>query len=57
MVMDPSKGYMAARNLLQEHFSHPYTIAAKFVGETTVGPQIKPSDCSGLLEFADKKKL
>ena len=45
VVMDPSKGYMAARNLLQEHFSHPFTIAAKFVGEITVGPQINPSDC------------
>ena len=41
VVMDPSNGYMAARKLLKEHFGHP---------------QIKPSDGSGLLEFADKLK-
>ena len=34
IVMDPSKGYMAVRKLLQEHFGHPYTIAAKFVGSS-----------------------
>ena len=56
MVMDPSNGYMAARKLLQERFGHPYTITAKFVGKITEGPQIKPSDRSGLLEFADKLK-
>ena len=56
VVMDPSKGYMAARKLLRERFGHPYTIAVKFVGEITEGPQIKPSDRSGLLEFADKLK-
>ena len=56
VVMDPSKGYMAARKLLRERFGHPYTIAAKFVSEITEGPQIKPSDRSGLLEFADKLK-
>ena len=56
VVMDPSNGYMAARKLLQERFGHPYTIAAKFVGEIIKGPQIKPSDRSGLLEFADKLK-
>ena len=56
VVMDTSKGYMAARKLLRERFGHPYTIAAKFFGEITDGPQIKPSDRSGLLEFADKLK-
>ena len=56
MVMDPSKGYMAARKLLQERFGHPYTIAAKFVSEITEGPQIMLCDCSGLLEFADRLK-
>jgi len=54
--MDPSMGYMAARKLLKERFGHPYTIAAKFVSEITEGPQIKPSDRLGLLEFADKLK-
>ena len=44
------------RKLLQEPFGHPYTIAVKFVGEITEGPQIKPSDRSGLLEFADRLK-
>ena len=38
VVMDPSNGYMAARKLLKESFAHPYTIAAKFVGEITEGP-------------------
>jgi len=56
VVMDPSMGYMAARKLLKERFGHPYTIAAKFVSEITEGPQIKPSDRLGLLEFADKLK-
>ena len=31
VVMDPSKGYMAARKLLKERFGIQYTIAAKFV--------------------------
>ena len=52
MVMDPSMGYMVARKLLKERFGHPYTIPAKI----TEGPQIKPSNHSGLLEFADKLK-
>ena len=56
VVMNPSKGYMAARRLLKERFAHLYTIAAKFVSKITEGPQIKPSDLSGLLEFADKLK-
>ena len=56
VVMNTSKGYMAARKLLQERFGHPYTIASKFVGEITEGPQIKPSDRTGLLEFADRLK-
>ena len=56
VVMNPSEGYMAARNLLKERFGHPYTIAAKFVSEITEGPQVKPSNRSGLLEFADKLK-
>ena len=56
VVMNPSEGYMAARKLLKERFGHPYTIAAKFVSEIIEGPQIKPSDRSGLLEFADKLK-
>ena len=56
VAMNPSEGYMAARRLLKERFGHPYTIAAKFVSEITEGPQIKPSDRSGLLEFADKLK-
>ena len=56
VVMNPSKGHMPARRLLKERFAHPYTIAAKFVSEITEGPQIKPSDLSGLLEFADKLK-
>jgi len=56
MVMDPSMGYMVARKLLKECFGHPYPIAAKFVCEITEGPQIKPSNHSGLLEFADELK-
>ena len=56
VVMDPSNGYMAARKLLKERFGHLYTITAMFVGKITEGPQIKPSDRSGLLEFADKLK-
>ena len=55
-VMDPSKGYLAARKLLKECFGHPYTIAAKFVGEITEGPEIKPSNCSELLAFANQLK-
>lgn len=56
VVMDPSNRYMAARKLLKERFAHPYTIAAKFDNGITEGPQIKLSDRSGLLEFADKLK-
>jgi len=56
VVMDPSNRYMAARKLLKERFAHPYTIAGKFDNGITEGPQIKPSDRSGLLEFADKLK-
>ena len=47
---------MTAKKLLKERFGHPYTITPEFVGEITEGPQIKPSDRSGLLEFADKLK-
>ena len=53
---DPSKGYLAKRKLLKERRGLRYTIAAKFVGEITKGPQIKPSDRSGLLAFADQLK-
>ena len=56
VVMDPTKGYEAARKLLKERFGHPYTIAAKFVEEITEGPQIRASDRSGLLAFADQLK-
>ena len=54
MEMDPSKGYVAARKLLQECFGHPKRIAAKFGGEITEGPQIRQSKSSGLIELADQ---
>ena len=47
--MDPTRGYEAARKLLNEHFDNQYTIAATFIEEITEGPQIRPSDRSGLL--------
>ena len=56
VVMDPSKGYQAARKLLMERFGHPYTIAANYVSKLTEGPPLKPSDRSGLLAFADQLK-
>ncbi len=56
VVMDPSKGYHSARELLKERFDHAYTIAAKFVSEITEGPPIKASDRSGLLAFANQLK-
>ena len=56
VVMDPSKGYQAARKLLMERFGHPYTIAANYVSKPTEGPPLKPSDRSGLLAFADQLK-
>ena len=56
VVMDPAKEYEAARKLLKERFGHPYTITAKFVEEITEGPQIRQSDRSGLLVFADQLK-
>ena len=60
VVMDPTKGCDAARKLLKErvglHGAFWYTIAAKFVEEITEGPQLRPSDRSGFLAFADQLK-
>ncbi|PFX17886.1 hypothetical protein AWC38_SpisGene17772 [Stylophora pistillata] len=56
LVMDPSLGYQRARELLQERFGHPFTIASKYVTRLTEGPPLKPGDRAGLLAFADKLK-
>jgi len=56
LVMDSSLGYQMARKLLEERFGHPFTIASKYVTKLTEGPQIKPSDRTGLLAFADQLK-
>ena len=56
LVMDSSLGYQKARNLLEERFGHPFTIASKYVTKLTEGPPLKPTDRSGLLAFADQLK-
>ena len=53
-MMDPSKGYKTARQLLQERCGHPFTIATKCVSKLIDGPPLKPSDRAGLLLFADE---
>ena len=56
LVMDSSLGYRKARELLEERFGHPFTIALKYVTKLTQGPPLKPSDRAGLLAFADRLK-
>ena len=56
LVMDSSLGYRKARELLEERFGHPFTIASKYVTKLTQGPPLKPSDGAGFLAFADKLK-
>ena len=56
LVMDSSLGYQKARNLLEERFGHPFTIASKYVTKLTEGPPLKPTDRSRLLAFADQLK-
>lgn len=56
LVMDSSLGYRKARELLEERFGHPFTIASKYVTKLTEGPPLKPWDRAGLLAFADKLK-
>lgn len=54
--MDSSLGYQRARELLEERFGHPFTIASKYVTKLTEGPPLKPLDRKGLLAFADQLK-
>ena len=56
LVMDSSLGYRKARELLEERFGHPFTIASKYVSKLTQGPPLKPWDRTGLLAFADRLK-
>ena len=56
LVMDSSLGYRKARELLEERFGHPFTIASKYVSNLTQGPPLKPWDRTGLLAFADRLK-
>ncbi|XP_078372656.1 uncharacterized protein LOC144656297 [Oculina patagonica] len=56
LVMDSSLGYQRARELLEERFGHPFTIASKYVTKLTEGPPLKPLDRKGLLAFADQLK-
>ena len=56
LVMDSSLGYRKARELLEERFGHPFTIASKYVTKLTQGLPLKPSDRAGLLAFADRLK-
>ena len=56
LVMDSSLGYRKARELLEERFGHPFTIASKYVTKLTQGPPLKPWDRAGLLAFADRLK-
>ena len=56
LVMDSSLGYRKARELLEERFGHPFAIASEYVTKSTKGPPLKPSDCAGLLAFADRLK-
>ena len=56
LVMDSSLGYRKARQLLEERFGHPFTIASKYVTKLTQGPSLEPSDRAGLLAFANRLK-
>ena len=56
LVMDSSLGYRKARELLEERFGHPFTIASKYVTKLTEGPPLKPWDRAGLFAFADRLK-
>ena len=56
LVMDSSLGYRKARELLEERFGHPFTIASKYVTKLTEGPPLKPRDRAGLLAFANRLK-
>ena len=40
LVMDSSLGYRKARELLEERFGHPFTIASKYVSKLTQGPPL-----------------
>ncbi|XP_020620682.1 uncharacterized protein LOC110058343 [Orbicella faveolata] len=54
LVMDSSLGYRKARELLEERFGHPFTIASKYVTKLKEGPMLKPWDLAGLLAFPDR---
>ena len=56
LVMDSSQGYRKVRELLEEQFGHPFTIASKYIAKLTEGPPLKPWDRAGLLAFADRLK-
>ncbi|XP_064639787.1 uncharacterized protein LOC135495255 [Lineus longissimus] len=53
-MMDPSRGYVKARSLLQERFGSNYVIAEAWISKVTEGPVIKPSDHRGLQDYADE---
>ena len=44
LVIDSSLGYRKARELLEERFGNPFTIASKYVSKLTQGPPLKPWD-------------
>lgn len=48
LVMDSSLGYQRARELLEERFGHPFTIASKYVTKLTEGPPAKAIGLQGL---------
>jgi len=56
LVVDSSVGYQTTKKLLEEQFGHPFTIASTYVAKLTEGLPLKPSDCTGLLAFADQLK-
>lgn len=54
MAMEPSEGFVRARQLLAERFGAPYTIGDAWLRKVTEGKPIRADDVSGLLRFSDE---
>ncbi|XP_041453667.1 uncharacterized protein LOC121406862 [Lytechinus variegatus] len=57
MIMDPAVGYHKARTLLEDRFGSRFKISQAWVRKVTSGPNLRPTDKSGLQRFSDDLKI
>ncbi|XP_041471180.1 uncharacterized protein LOC121420582 [Lytechinus variegatus] len=55
--MDPAVGYLKARTLLEDRFGSRFKISQAWVRKVTSGPNLRPTDKSGLQRFSDDLKI